>query len=195
MIKLYFLRHGETEANTRHAYLGTTDEPLNDNGILQAMNCEMPDIKRVYTSPMLRCQQTAGIIFPNAERIAVDGFRECNFGDFECKNYNELKDDEYYKEWMASGGTKAFPNGESMLSFQARCVDAFEKIIDDEWNRKPKSLGFVVHGGTIMGLFHKFSHSDRSYLDWKVENCRGFSAVILKSEWEHEKAFHSIEEI
>lgn len=195
MIKIYLIRHGKTDGNNKGAYLGRTDEPLNDEGILQAMNAEFPKTDKVYTSTKLRCIQTAGIIFPDSERIAVDDFRECDFGDFEGKNFEELKNDPEYKTWLETGGQTPFPNGESMSEFQGRCVYAFEKILENELNKDTKALSFVVHGGTIMALLDKFADSGKRYYDWQAKNCHGFSAVINKDLWSDEKKFYSIESI
>ncbi|MFR7736011.1 MAG: histidine phosphatase family protein [Eggerthella lenta] len=40
---------------------------------------------RVITSGMARTDQTARILFPNAELMACPGLREMDFGDFEAK--------------------------------------------------------------------------------------------------------------
>lgn len=36
MIKLYLVRHGETDGNAQQWYQGSTDVPLNARGIVQA---------------------------------------------------------------------------------------------------------------------------------------------------------------
>ena len=71
----------------------------------------MPEV--VLTSPMRRCVQTAEILFPDTPREIVYGLQECDFGDFEGKNYAELSGDPAYQAWIDSGGTLAFPGGES----------------------------------------------------------------------------------
>ena len=36
MVRVYIIRHGETEPNTRFACVGRSDVPLNDTGLMQA---------------------------------------------------------------------------------------------------------------------------------------------------------------
>ena len=67
----------------------------------------------VFVSPMLRCRQTAEILFPQIPQIEIDPWREMDFGEFEGKNYAQLNGDLRYQAWIDSGGTLAFPGGES----------------------------------------------------------------------------------
>ena len=63
-IKLVMIRHGETDANKEHRYLGRTDEPLCEQAkenLYARVNC-YPKIDILFTSPMKRCIETAGIM-------------------------------------------------------------------------------------------------------------------------------------
>lgn len=66
-VKITWIRHGMTQANGEHRYLGKTDEPLSETGIrlLQEKKKEYfsssPEF--LYTSPMKRCVQTAELLF------------------------------------------------------------------------------------------------------------------------------------
>lgn len=66
-MKLYFVRHGETEWNVKKKIQGKTDIPLNENGIRQAkeLACQLVEedisVKHVYHSPQLRAAETARI--------------------------------------------------------------------------------------------------------------------------------------
>ena len=53
---------------------------------------------------MLRCRQTAQLIYPQltGEAVSVEDFRECDFGLFEGKNYQEMEHLPAYQEWVDS---------------------------------------------------------------------------------------------
>ena len=93
-----------------------TDLPLCDEGVdeLRALRdtVDYPDIQRLYTSPMLRCKQTAQIVYPDTEYTVIDEFSEYDFGDFEGKTAGELEKDENFALWT-SGKISAPPGGET----------------------------------------------------------------------------------
>ena len=45
-----------------------------------------PNVARVYSSPLLRCRETAEILFPDTTLQTVDNLIEMDFGDFEGKS-------------------------------------------------------------------------------------------------------------
>lgn len=129
-MKYILIRHGKTKGNLERRYIGCrTDEELCSDGINELQKYGYPDVDRVFASPMKRCLQTAGIIYPGKPVQLVDDFRECDFGEFEGYNYEELKDCPAYQAWLASGGELPFPGGESRKDFSARCVKAFAEVI------------------------------------------------------------------
>ena len=125
MKELYLIRHGKTYGNTLGRYIGTTDEPLCEEGrealqaIFEAGLYPMPDV--LYGSPLKRCRETASLIYPTLTQREEPLLRECDFGDFENKNYLELNGNPDYQAWVDSGGTLPFPGGESREAFQERC--------------------------------------------------------------------------
>ena len=90
MLRVVFIRHSITEGNKLKRYIGTTDEPLCFEGVNLLKERKYPGVEAIFTSPMLRCKETAGIIYNGMDYRICQGFREINFGDFENKNYKEL---------------------------------------------------------------------------------------------------------
>ena len=76
-----------------------------------------------------------------------------DFGEWELKSYKELSTDvcfrEYYQAWIDSGGTLAFPNGESRKEFCKRSIGGFERALTQalELNRAmpDKEIQIVYH--------------------------------------------------
>ena len=117
-IRLVFIRHGETASNKEHRYLGKTDEDLSPCGAEKIKNAVheklYPEIDILFTSPMKRCRQTAQLIYPDMTAHIIPEFAEMDFGEFEGKNYQDLRDDARYQAWIDSDGTLPFPGGESI---------------------------------------------------------------------------------
>lgn len=165
---IYLIRHGMTNGNKEKRYIGRTDEPLCDEGIEQVKEKYYPEVDSVYASPLVRCIETAQIIYPNISYVINNDLIEMNFGLFEGKNYEELKDNPEYISWLKSGGSIAFPEGESKEEFCDRCIKGFETCISR--HSADDKIAFVVHGGTIMAIMEKYGTPAGEYYKWQIKN-------------------------
>ncbi len=172
-----------TAGNKRNCYIGSgTDEPLCQEGIDLLTGREWPPVEELYVSPLLRCRQSAALMYPGMEHHVIEDFRECDFGAFENKNYIDLKDDPRYQAWVDSGGELPFPGGESRKSFSARCVRAFEQVADAALARQVSSIALVVHGGTIMSIMEKYGRPRAGYYAWQMDNTASYTLEYLGSQ-------------
>lgn len=179
MMQIIFIRHGETAGNLERRYVGRTDEPLSEKGRNNLRKLadsgiypEALDGSELFVSPMLRCRETASIIYPDLEQHLCSDLRECDFGEFEYRNFMELKGNRDYQAWIDSGGTAQFPGGEDPAAFRSRSVRAFQQILAE--NPECRQLIFVVHGGTIMSVMSVFGEPEAGYFEWQPENGRGY---------------------
>ena len=163
MREIILIRHGKTYGNTLGRYIGTTDEELCPEGreeLAALRECGQyrsicPDL--VYVSPLRRCRQTAEILFPGVPQEICRDLRECDFGEFENKNYKELSGNPAYQAWVDSGGTLPFPGGESREAFQERCRAEFARVLKELGRQAGSGAAFVVHGGTIMSILSAYA--------------------------------------
>lgn len=205
-MEILWIRHGQTPGNAERRYVGRTDEGLTadarlflekkrecvseswkneDGGKEQTGEVEqrlfMPDI--IYVSPMLRCRETAEILFPGQEITVWDGFQETDFGDFEYKNYEELKTNPLYQAWIDSNGQMAIPNAESGRNFRERCCNAYERCIRDAREKGADRIAIVCHGGTIMSVMERYGEPKKSFYEWQISNGSGiFTETICDAE-------------
>ena len=93
-MKLTLLRHGETDGSRRDLYYGAADIPALPESLaaLHENAAVYPRAKRYYTSGLLRTEQTLEAIYGPVAHQQLPGLREMDFGDFEMKSYQELKD-------------------------------------------------------------------------------------------------------
>ncbi len=193
-MKMLLLRHGMTKGNLEHRYVGSTDEELLEEGRRElslrakALRREkrlweseeaggMKEPEKIYVSPMLRCRQSGEILFPQSRQIVIPELRECDFGEFEYLNYQDLDGNIDFQKFIDSGGEAGFPKGEDLASFQRRCINGFWQVMDQRQKEdKEELLVLMVHGGTIMSLLDRYSDPHKSYYDWQVKNGGGFLA-------------------
>ena len=190
---IYLVRHGMTAGNQKKRYIGTTDEPLCHEGrkslgrIKEKHIYPTPDL--LYCSPMLRCRETAEILFPGVEQQLVPDLRECDFGEFENQNYLELSGNEAYQRWIDSNGRLPFPGGESREAFQKRSLEAFYQL-EREWEQQgadKKVIAIVAHGGTLMSILEAVGVPAGSYYDFQAGNGEGYRLEGEKGYYHYQK--------
>lgn len=199
------IRHGKTAGNRKNRYIGVTDEPLCPEGVRELRKKSYP-IPRIWiASPMRRCLETMEIIsdgkadsqkavlfsehMPETGCFILPDLRECDFGLFENKNYQELSDLPAYQQWIDSNGTLPFPGGESPECFRRRCCQAFEQAVQWLFEHQYASANLVVHGGTIMSIMERYARPRREYYDWHVKNGEGYMVILNEKEWNENKCF------
>ncbi len=178
-MKIVLIRHGMTPGNALRRYVGRTDDPLSEEGVRAVREAGGSDtLRRVFVTPLCRTQQTAAILFPNAEQIVVDDLREMDFGDFEFRSADEMAQDAAYRAWVDADCIPPCPNGESMEAFASRVCDAFEGLIVSLRESDIDEAVFVVHGGTVMSVLQKFARPQMGFYDCLMKNCEGISCAL-----------------
>lgn len=165
---LYLIRHLPTIGNRERKYIGWTDEPI-EKATDVSWNLSMPEI--VHGSDLLRAQETATLLFPNAIYRSDARFRECNFGDFEGKTYADLEMDKDYRNWLDDMETCAPRGGESMSAVERRVLEALAEM--------PNGAVILTHGGPIRIAMTKFSPDSRDFWSWEIPH-----GSAWKFEWE-----------
>ncbi len=178
-MKLYLIRHGITKGNQEKRYIGgKTDEELIPEGIRILREIHPPKVQRIYASPMKRCIQTAEILYPRQKIHVLEEFRETDFGRFENKNYEELKEDREYMLWLNSGGTMDFPSGESRDGVKIRVLAGVSRVVKELKNLNLHTAALVIHGGTIMHIMEAYGPGDGNFYDFQIKNGEWISLDI-----------------
>lgn len=181
-MRIYLIRHGETEYNKAQRYQGSMDIPLSQEGRARLRAADfVPD--RVYTSHLRRTRETAEILFPGAEQICVKDLREMSFGDYEGRSKLELAGDPVYEQWLSTGFVGECPNTEETHDdFVRRTCAAFAGLVEQGLAAGEEKLVIVAHGGTQMAVLSTYVCASRGFGEWLTGNGEGY---ILETEnWE-----------
>ena len=196
MLKLFLLRHSQTEGNKKKRYIGVTDEPLCQEGIDLLKRAVYPRAQAVFVSPMRRCVQTAGILYPDCGLHIIEELRECDFGEFENKSYLELSDNENYQRWVDSGGMLPFPKGESREEFQRRTLRGFQGAVACCMKNHWEEAALVIHGGSIMNILEAYGIPQKEFYQWQVDNGCGYQVEVDYYLWKKGKrSLHVIDRL
>ena len=191
--RIAFIRHGMTEANEDGRYIGTTDLPLSSLGAQELFDkletLDYPNPQKVYTSPLKRCKQTAGILYPNCYTVELNELREMDFGAFENKKAEDLMDTPEYKQYIKGGLDNPPPGGEPAREMVNRCYEAIKIIISDMMYEGLTSAAVVTHGGIIMNMLSCFGVPKRKPMEFACDFGEGFEVLVTASMWQRSEAF------
>lgn len=155
-VRLYLVRHGETDWNIENRIQGKTDTELNEKGRQQAQ--ELADvlekgygIRRIYTSRQKRAAQTAEIIGRRLgiEPIVRDGLEEINLGRWEGYTWRQVKElfPEEYSVWHGNRRYEMPPMGESYQQLLDRLLPVLDAIMSEG-----EDVLSITHSAVIMTL-------------------------------------------
>lgn len=172
MRELTMIRHGLTEGVEKRWYYGAADLPLTAAGRAQLAEKKAAGIypdaagKQLITTHMLRARETTEILYPGLHAEIIPELREVDFGEFECKHYEDLKDTEAFQNWLAGDWYRvAPPGGESYAEAETRVLAAMETLF-----RRDGDAVIVAHGGTIIvTMEHLFPEAHKTQPQWCPE--------------------------
>ena len=188
-MKLYLIRHGETDWNTVKRLQGATDIPLNENGeALAKVTCEgMKDISfdMIFTSPLKRAYRTAELV--RGERkiplITDNRIREIGFGDYEGvilkAEGGNIPDPDFVFFFTKPDQYKTPPKGESIPELLKRTGDFLEELKHRE-DLQDKTILISTHGAAVRAMINYIEKCEIANF-WKKgvhKNC-GVSYVEL----------------
>lgn len=175
-MKIYVIRHGETDLNKKELVSGVTNAHLTEKGIKQAeeaakeiyKNKDLYNIKHIYVSPLERAKNTAKPIeeLLNLKAEIEPGIMEFNFGEYEqCKI-----DNKEFKRLRRQPFIK-FKGGESILSAAHRIYSALDKIIEQNKSENNNVL-LVCHGTSARLIYTYFKNIEANdYYELLLNNC------------------------
>lgn len=154
-MKLYFVRHGESEANILRVISNRGwIHPLTEKGRQQArdlaVKLKTASITKIYTSPLQRAAQTAEILSQNlgVEFEITDALREFDCGiaegrtDAEAWRLNAWVNEEWavHHRWESR-----IEGGESFLDLRSRFLPLVNDLLQDHAHR-PENFILIGHG-------------------------------------------------
>lgn len=167
-MKIYVVRHGETNENASGIVQGWLDTELNDDGLAQARHAATSFneiIDAIYSSDLKRATRTAQEFrkrykdIPYYEDMRL---RERNFGDAA----GTRRDQHDWEQFWSVEDRSTIANAEVITDFTARVVDFLDEI-----ESKPyRSVLIVAHGGVLNRIqaIRDPNHQHRSHTNASI---------------------------
>jgi probable phosphoglycerate mutase len=137
-MRIYIVRHGETEWNRVRRFQGRIDLPLNQEGRKQvralAVALKNKPLMAIYTSPLIRASETACLIkvfHPSVPIFEEKGFIEMDLGEYDGMKVQDWAEQypDIQKVWNENPALVKMPGGESLKEVQDRAKKTLERII------------------------------------------------------------------
>ncbi len=200
MTDLYFIRHGQSEANVSQSFAGYTDSPLTPLGKKQAeaTSAFFDEIKpdKVYSSPLQRAYNTGLAVAKryNIEIETDDRLKEIYGGKWETIPFAELinlyHDD--FSVWINDLGKAVCTEGESTIELQNRVNQAVLEIVKNNPGRKIVIATHATPIRVMECIWNKVSLTEMKDIPWvsnasvthvRYENSEG--KIIFRSYDKH----------
>ncbi len=137
-LRIFLVRHGETDWNRTRRFQGRSNVPLNEEGKNQARALASvlkdENFAAIYSSPLSRALETAGFIKEFHSSLAVteeEGFIEMELGEFDgldARLWAEQYPD-FRKAWQEKPATMRMPGGENLEEVQDRALNTLNRIL------------------------------------------------------------------
>ena len=172
-MKIWLIRHGQTNLNKSRRMQGLTDAPLSETGIAQARYAkeQIGDVTfdAVYASPLQRAIDTAAIVSGwDREKIVQDKrLIEVNFGRYEGRKYY-LLGPAMTSYWALPEIFPAPKTVETVKEITGRSRDFLQELEKQGY----ENVLVAAHGGILRGL-NGYLSDRKNGLVWrpKMHNC------------------------
>ncbi len=162
-MKLYLVRHGETQWNKMRRVQGRSDVPLNEYGEYLA-RCTAEGLRDVefdlaYTSPLIRARQTAEIILEGRDVPLIDEPRiqEISFGVREGMCFQgrdrDPESEEFSRFFTDTANYKVPKEGESIQHLLER-VETFLKELYAKEELQGRTILLSTHGAALTAMLN-----------------------------------------
>jgi broad specificity phosphatase PhoE len=166
-MKVYVIRHGESQYNKDGLYTGWTNVPLTEKGKEDAkrVGALLSGVKfdKIYTSDLMRAMNTAEIAIPGCVYETNEKFREINVGNMAGRLISESTAEK--KSLYANVGYSS-ECGESRAEFAESVKKARKELESLDYER----IAIFCHGGWL-----------RTFLDAVMECFTSRSKIICNN--------------
>jgi len=173
-MKLLVVRHGETQFNAEHRYLGVLDPELNARGVSQAngLHAVLPvNLDAVVCSPLRRARQTADILCQSrgCRPKLNDAFRERNVGVFEGLTQEEARTQfpELWVQNVTRSWAGAPTGGETINEVVERVAEGLNGLYA---SYAGKVVALVAHGFVAKVARAVSQEGFQDFFEWQLAN-------------------------
>lgn len=187
-MKIYLIRHGETDWNVERKLQGRSDIPLNGEGKrLAKVTAEaLADVafSRIFTSPLMRAKETAMIIKGDREIpiIEEERIQEISFGIYEgfycAENHYTIPDPDFIHFFKKPEAYHAPKGAETIEALCERTTDFLNELVHTS-EYQEETILISTHGAALRGLLSSINMDGVAQF-WKGGVHKNCAVTILE---------------
>ncbi len=179
---IFMIRHAETEKNRAKVLQGRSNAPLNEAGEEQSRKAGRYFVERgicfdrIYSSPLVRCIQTAKIIAQGREDLIVtdDRLLEMDYGPYEGMSLESPPPEivHFFSDFVHNPAPEGM---ESLEGVKERLKDFLVSVRDDQY----ENVLIATHAIALKGALESLTpDSGGSYWSRMIGNCAVFESEV-----------------
>lgn len=148
-MKVYVVRHGESENNLARKYSGWSNPRLTEKGrkdaLLAGEFLKNISFDKIYSSDLIRAKETVECALPGCSYEESSLLREINVGEIAGKPFAILTDEQ--RKQNLQNGYKPY-GGETKKAFYER-IQFFQRILE---KTDAETVALFAHAGFLRGM-------------------------------------------
>lgn len=173
-MRVYVIRHGESETNCKKLWTGWSDVHLTDKGKEDAKTAKdflkQISFDKIFASDLVRAVETAKIALPDCSYETAPCLREIDVGTLAGKPLSVLSDEQ--RERIAQYGYIDF-DGETIAHFRSR----IRQVMNELEALNCETVALFTHAGWMRGMLDAVLGT---YLPRKHIQCNNCAVAIFE---------------
>lgn len=178
-MKLYLIRHGESETNLSGCYSGWEQIPLTEKGIEDAKGIRplLENVKfdKIYSSDLIRAMKTCETAIPGCSYEVTPLLREINVGGLGRQPF--LPKDSVGRELLVNGFKPV--GGESYSEFRERICEFLHSLEDSD----DKYVAAFTHAGFLRNMLSILLDANVTHATVECSNCTVAIIEFVSGTW------------
>lgn len=183
-MKIYLMRHGETDLNKERCFYGSFDASINAKGRQQASllykKMKAISVSVVYVSGLRRTLETAQLAFDRQiPLLPLEKLNEKDFGRWECMRADDIEKayPEEWEAWLQAPLTYTPQSAEAFATFKKRVLEQLESLLI---KHASDTIAIVGHLGVLRLIYQYMVDPEADF--WDIDFPQGTVTLISKED-------------
>lgn len=159
-LQILLIRNGSTNQALNSCLGARCDDSLTEPEKLRIQQRETegfyPAVERVYTSSLMRCRETAYLIYPKQLAIVATELPAYDYGEVSGCSYDEIVSNPDYRKILSDPNSVGLPGAENFYGYEVKSATGFQNIVEEVIHTGGSSVAIVTYRESISAIANRF---------------------------------------